>query len=355
MKLSNFLLILALVAILVVSGCTSNLTKSSTEPNSSNINQESNAKYPSKIISPIGGIELTKIDFDGDASKRWKMKFLEHQAYKAKDGSIFIVGKIKNDAGEGIKMMGVKATFYDKNNNIVMITTQIDSSVDVIEDLKAGETKDFEVTFPARQSAKAVKYYLDIDWDIFIPANDEVITTSTPAPSLSNVLTNRTPSSIIVYDDFSLGVLDSSKWIEEIRGTVSEKLVSQTEGVYHVLQNTTDGYTVLLTAIRKLKIGEALKFDLDYKEGKDAVIYFKINGQDINGLVAMEDNGLHKLSFYFNQNKIISTVKKADGTTTEREIPISSNEFTFSIVIGQNTPQSTIHTDYDNFIIEVYE
>ncbi len=156
---------------------------------------------------------------------------------------------------------------------------------------------------------------------------------------------------IVIYDDFSSGNLNNSKWTEELRGTVTESFVSADEGTYHILQNSTNGYTVLLHMKRKMKIGESLEFDLNYKEGNDNLLYFKVNGGDINNLIGVADNGLYHLTFKFMESKVLVLVKNPDGSITEREVSNNKNESTFAVVTGQNTPKSKIHVDYDNFVI----
>jgi len=167
---SHILLVLGILAVLLVSGCISGNTSSYSsnyKPESTPTQIGESSSNPSEIIGPESREKLTEFNMPGDADNQYRIKFIEYKAYKDEKNLIHIVGKVLHNGTQNISMVGIDATFYDKNGYLLEIGPA-SAATTIVEDWDSGEIKDFEIELPGLQSARAVRYYLKFDGDMLV-------------------------------------------------------------------------------------------------------------------------------------------------------------------------------------------
>ena len=190
--------------------------------------------------------------------------------------------------------------------------------------------------------------------------------TSTPTPSPSPTTPSQPPASV-VYDDFSSGSLDSSKWTvsTDAAGYTTEYKVDASEGRYHTLQNTARDAVVFLEMTRKINAGERVEFDVNYVSGSgNNIQYVKINGKGIADIMGCSNcgaigfwntagsvgssTGTYHFKFTFKSNKQV-LMETTSGFS--QILSVGDNyPYTFRLVSGTGH-NGLMHFDYDNFVI----
>ncbi|MBU2477111.1 right-handed parallel beta-helix repeat-containing protein [Candidatus Micrarchaeota archaeon] len=185
-----------------------------------------------------------------------------------------------------------------------------------------------------------------------------------------------------VYDDFSSGVLDSSKWLEaqdpEGQPLTEEHFVDLIQENYHTANfSAGDMRTVLHLIEHTFLPGETLEYDVNYISGTGnrAIVIFVDNGPldraslvpwgggsiGYNGqeFAAGNEFGLYHVKLKFKETGIDITVIKPDDSIYFEEMPITtwfyggeehSTEPPFEVGF-ETWGGETIHADYDNFEI----
>ena len=185
-----------------------------------------------------------------------------------------------------------------------------------------------------------------------------------------------------VYDDFSLGVLDGSKWLEtqdpEGRPFTEEHFVDSLLLDYHTANyNSTDQRTVLNMVGYTFVPGETLEYDVNYISGSGnrAIVIFVDNGPldrassvpwgggsiGYNGqeFAAGNDFGLYHIKLEFKSAGIDITIIRPDNSIYFEEMPVTtwfyggewhSTEPPFEVGF-ESWSNGSIHADYDNFEI----
>jgi hypothetical protein len=166
-----------------------------------------------------------------------------------------------------------------------------------------------------------------------------------------------------VYDDFSNGSLDLTKW-EEVSPTIDEHFVQNQ--VYHTAQLTASDKVILLKMKDKLfSVGDTLEYDVNYVNGEgnrqtriqlnDDVRYSLFGfWNTIEDAGVSNDLGNYHVKITFLENEVLNEITLPNGTIThtrpDGHLPSSGIEHSFGIVTrtGHN---GIVHMNYDNFII----
>ncbi len=170
-----------------------------------------------------------------------------------------------------------------------------------------------------------------------------------------------------LYDDFSSGSLDASKW--GIRQNTpgwpltDEYFVDVIDENYHMAQlNTHNAATVLEVKDRIFGLGEIIEYDVDYIYGSGNRVHtVSLNGmpnaQALFGFWnAIPDKGVGNdlgnwhVKISFNERGALAEMTRPDGTIGIKNLNAPGSEYTFGIVTrtGHN---GLVHMDYDNFYI----
>jgi len=84
-----------------------------------------------------------------------KIEILNHKMEYGEFGNLMVVGTAKNNADERLSYVEIRVRFYDENN------TLLDSSLDNINDLNAGQTWEFEVHYNPMDVGEVDHYDID--------------------------------------------------------------------------------------------------------------------------------------------------------------------------------------------------
>jgi hypothetical protein len=178
-----------------------------------------------------------------------------------------------------------------------------------------------------------------------------------------------------VYDDFSLGSLNTSKWTEwtDAAGFPSEHYVNTSEGRYHVVQDTQADSESRLTMTRLMNPGEVLAYDLYYNSGDGnrihRIFFDGVGIQDLIGCSncgavgfwntnasAGTEFGKHTMSYEFHNDAIEATVIRPDSSIWNQTINISSLSKPYEIWLATGTGHNGLmHFDIDNVTVTVAE
>lgn len=96
------------------------------------------------------------------------------QRYIGDDGSLHIVGEIKNNLSAPLNQISIKATLYDENNSIIG-TKETSSLVNTIMPEMKGP---FDFVLTDSESKKTQTYSLDINYKVSAPKSQEIDITS---------------------------------------------------------------------------------------------------------------------------------------------------------------------------------
>ena len=96
------------------------------------------------------------------------------QRYVGDDGSLHIVGEIKNNLNAPLNQVSIKATLYDENNSIIG-TKETSSLVNTIMPSMKGP---FDFVLTDSESKKTQTYSLDINYKVSTPKSQEIDITS---------------------------------------------------------------------------------------------------------------------------------------------------------------------------------
>lgn len=191
-----------------------------------------------------------------------------------------------------------------------------------------------------------------------------------------------TSAANLVYDDFSGGSLDLTKWtIEPVRdipwatGYPSEYYLDSGNENYHTAQLTQSNRQFIMSMNRLLQTGETLEYDVYCDSGSgNRVSSAYYNGNSMTGLVSAEYGRHHcgaigywdqvmsigngfglyhfKISF-FNDNFQIN-VTRPDGSVWSAHIHGITSPYKFEIE-SRSGHNGLFHIDYDNFVITTAE
>ncbi|MFC2142948.1 putative Ig domain-containing protein [Candidatus Aenigmatarchaeota archaeon] len=173
----------------------------------------------------------------------------------------------------------------------------------------------------------------------------------------------------IIYDDFSTGPLNETKWeiecFEEEAGCHSEVWVDEENETFHIAEPEphglalSKGTTVYLTEY-SFSVGNELDWDFYYRENiGNQVVCFTFggeqtlscvgywNGEQYDGNIAGDYHYKIKI---LDENTLFVNFTKPDNTTVTRTVNIENilNGFKFGANAGHD---GVIHVDYDNFVI----
>jgi hypothetical protein len=185
-------------------------------------------------------------------------------------------------------------------------------------------------------------------------------------------------ASAYVYDDFSTGTLNTSKWTEEIAyngiAHVDEHYVNTTEQAYHTAQLTHAHRGTFLKMDRLINTGETVEFDVMlHNISGNAQSWIWYDGPPENGTYTTPCStpssgcgiighwngdhdvgsslGRYHIKLVYGENHVNATYTRPDNTTLEHQFvltPSSTHMFGVATRTGHN---GIIHVDYDNFTI----
>lgn len=176
-----------------------------------------------------------------------------------------------------------------------------------------------------------------------------------------------------LYDDFSSGSLDTTKWVESTSLTFTDDhFVDPKEEVYHIAQYTPSDRDTILTLTRQFFPGETLEHDIIYRSGSgNQQTQLMIN----NGLnytyadecstpspgcggvghwngdtdVGVQIGTYHRHYEFFDDHILMATTRPDSTTITHNIINISQPyAIGFTTHTGNN---GIMHFDFDNFYV----
>ncbi len=177
-----------------------------------------------------------------------------------------------------------------------------------------------------------------------------------------------------IYDDFSSGVLNESKWSESTfhgRPFTDEHFVNFSEGVYHVAQIFSGDAETNLAPKKQFIAGDSFSYEVIYNGGSGN--HFSqplINGNypptqlEIclasggcgpigfwNGVPDLEAQiGKYKITFNFSLNEVKMTAIRPDNITIVNTF--TGNSQPYNLTINTHSGHNGLmHFDYDNVII----
>ena len=104
------------------------------------------------IISALGCMESPEYSDSGSVSTGSEIEILEHHMETGDYGIINVVGQAKNTGSKSLSYAEIRVKFYDANDGL------LDSSIDNINDLGAGETWNFKVMYLGLDDEKVDSY-----------------------------------------------------------------------------------------------------------------------------------------------------------------------------------------------------
>ena len=192
----------------------------------------------------------------------------------------------------------------------------------------------------------------------------------------SLILTPFVKADRYIYDDFSSGTLDTSRWEE--RGSLDEHYVNSEEGSYHTAQLAEADKEATLGLLRDFKAGESLEYNVNYREcsgnilgriiinkqaGDTGLQTPQCEGQGFatggavgfwNGLscVGQSINGLYHVKIDFFDEHVDATFTDPNGNIITYSPIFSQTIAPYTVEMQTRTGHNGIaHIDYDNFIL----
>lgn len=182
------------------------------------------------------------------------------------------------------------------------------------------------------------------------------------------------PAQGFLYDDFSSGVLDSTKWTESQynnREFTEQHFVDNSSGRYHVIQSTPTDRETNLTIKYQFQPGDTLDYQAFYYGGSgNNASQILIDNKYIpfcdpnptpspgsgcisywNGLSDVGNQiGLYQIHQDFFSNSIVQTLIRPDGTEFIHTFSgfIPPHDYTINTHTGHD---GTLDFEYDNFYI----
>lgn len=177
-----------------------------------------------------------------------------------------------------------------------------------------------------------------------------------------------------VYDDFSSGVLNESKWKESLfhgRPFNDEHFVNLSEGIYHVAQISVRDAETNLAPKRQFISGESFSYEVIYNggsgnhfsqplingnypptqiesclaEGGCGAIGFWNGVPDLGAQI-----GTYKITYNFSLNEVKMTSIRPDNLTVINTF--TGNSEPYNLTINTHTGHNGLmHFDYDNVIV----
>ena len=210
--------------------------------------------------------------------------------------------------------------------------------------------------------------YVNINKNIISPPvispTSDIITKATS--SLGAIVNYALPTTSNLYDDFSSGTLDTSKW--EIRQDVenqsfmNEYWIDSNLGNFHTQQNTTGDYRVYLVPKRNFTTGDVLEYDTNLisKENNymqmvlltgDQYIRVGIFGNS-SGTQGYDELGISHIKIEFQENNFYLERTTPSGITLIDNLPLTKTNGNYELYIGSVSGHNgKVHIDYDNFSI----
>jgi len=163
------------------------------------------------------------------------------------------------------------------------------------------------------------------------------------------------------YDDFSSGVLDTSKW-EETSVTIDEHFVDV--DTYHTAQLVPADKQIILEVQNTFFPGDIIEYDVDYISGSGNRIHravidnlgYSLFGfwNSVSDGGVGNDFGLYHVKITFTEEGLSNEITLPNGsivhTRPDGNLPSSGLSHTFSLETrtGHN---GIVHIDYDNVIV----
>ncbi|MEK6760431.1 MAG: hypothetical protein AABX93_00755 [Nanoarchaeota archaeon] len=168
-----------------------------------------------------------------------------------------------------------------------------------------------------------------------------------------------------IYDDFSSGVLDESKWNEI--GNLDEHFIENKsmDLRYHTAQLSEADKEIRLNFSKIFLPGEIIEYDVNYVSGSGNRIHqITLNGNDYSlfgfwnsvsdGGVG-NDFGTYHVKLTFTENGIADEITLPNGSVTQTipdgNLPSPSLQHTNVGIITRTGHNGIVHMDYDNFVI----
>ncbi len=165
-----------------------------------------------------------------------------------------------------------------------------------------------------------------------------------------------------IYDNFSSGVLDTSKW--EIRQDyegqpfTDEYWVDSGLKNFHTQQNTIEDKRVYLVSKHNFTTGDVLEYDFNVisKEGNymqmdlltgDQYIRIGIMGY-IGGVQGYDELGISHIKIEFQENNLHLERTSPSNVTLIDNLPLTNANGSYELYIG-SVFTNPAHIDYDNF------
>ena len=173
-----------------------------------------------------------------------------------------------------------------------------------------------------------------------------------------------------VYDDFSSGVLDNSKW--EIRQDpqgqpfTDEYGIIEEDGnfIFHIQQNEIGDRRTYLVPKYHLKLGESWKytFNIVHKEGNYGMAVQLKGGEFngfplimigyVNGQINLDEFGWHHTIINFSGNRFDTLTESVSNQFYSTTWPAQNESGDYEIYIGAFSGHNgRMHIDFDNFKI----
>lgn len=167
-----------------------------------------------------------------------------------------------------------------------------------------------------------------------------------------------------VYDDFSSGTLDTSKW--EIRQDVEgqpfmdEYQVDSGLEDFHTQQNTIGDRRVYLVPKHTFTTGDVIEYDFNVisKEGNymqmdlltgDQYIRLGIMGY-LSGVQGYDELGISHIKIEFQENNLHLIRTSPSGVVLTDNLPLTKTNGNYELYIGSVSGHNgKAHIDYDNF------
>ena len=165
-----------------------------------------------------------------------------------------------------------------------------------------------------------------------------------------------------VYDDFSFGSLDISRWDirQDVEGQplMEEYWIDPNLENFHTQQNAIGDRRVYLVPKHNFTTGDSLEYDFDVisKEGNymqmnlltgDQYIRVGIMGF-INGVQGYDESGVSHIKIEFQENNLHLERTSPSNVILIDNLPLTNANGTYELYIGSVFTNSG-HIDYDNF------
>jgi parallel beta-helix repeat protein len=184
---------------------------------------------------------------------------------------------------------------------------------------------------------------------------------------ISTIYTILAFSSYQIYDNFSSGALNESKWeiSQDVEGQplIDEYWVDNVSENFHTQQNIIGDQRVYLVPKKQFTTGDKIKYETNLvsKEGNymqmilltgDQYIRIGISGY-INGIQGYDELGTSHIELTFEENSLVLSRESPSGEIFHDILNLNNHNGTYEIYIGTvSGDNGKVHIDYDNF--EVY-